>query len=188
MTNTHVYFLSGPLSQWTRSPFRGRLEEGGEIFAFTCAEQYMMAGKAHLFGDREALVAILRSDEPKEQKDLGHTVRGFEPAQWAEACEDIVIRGNLYKFSQNKELAEYFVGTDNRTLVEGNPRDLVWGVGLAWDDPRIEDLKNWRGSNLLGKSLETVRPIIRAHRERGGRINPWTRTIITKPSLADGRV
>jgi ribA/ribD-fused uncharacterized protein len=178
-TDTHVYFLSGVWSQWTNSPFRGRLERGGELYAFTHAEQYMMAAKAHLFGDFEVLRTILASQDPKEQKDLGRSVRGYDDTRWRVAGDDAVVRGNLYKFSQNPDLAEVLVATGTRTLVEGNPRDRIWGVGLSWDDPRIEDPRNWRGENRLGKALEFVRPIIAELRGRADlRVDPWSRRLV----------
>ena len=57
------------LSQWMLSPFTVDLVE------YNCAEQFMMASKARLFGDDTALSAILASDDPREQKLLGHQVR-----------------------------------------------------------------------------------------------------------------
>ena len=147
----------------------------------------MMAGKAHLFADEAAFEAIMNTDDPGAQKRLGRAVHGFEEKRWSEACEDIVVHGNMYKFSQNQELGKYLIATDARILVEGNPRDVVWGVGLSWDDPRIEDKKNWRGRNLLGKSLEIVRPLVRELRLNGGQIDPWNRTIVSSNSRASGR-
>ena len=60
-------------SQWTPSPFIVDMVE------YNCAEQFMMASKARLFGDDTALSAILASDDPREQKRLGRQVRHFDP-------------------------------------------------------------------------------------------------------------
>jgi ribA/ribD-fused uncharacterized protein len=48
-------------------------------------------------------------------------------------------------------------GTGRRIIVEGSPKDRIWGVGIKWDDPRILDPKNWDGLNLLGVALGEVR-------------------------------
>ena len=42
-------------------------------------------------------------------------------------------------------------------LVEASPVDRIWGVGLAADGDRITDPQAWRGLNLLGFALMTVR-------------------------------
>ena len=83
-------------SQWTLSPFTVDLVE------YNCAEQFMMASKARLFGDNTALSAILTSDDPQEQKRLGRQVRHFDHKLWQSECENIVLHGNLAKFSQTR--------------------------------------------------------------------------------------
>ena len=49
-------------SQWTPSPFTVDLVE------YTCAEQFVMASNARLFGDDLTLSAILATDDPREHK------------------------------------------------------------------------------------------------------------------------
>ena len=85
-------------SQWTLSPFTVDLVE------YNCAEQFMVASKARLFGDDTALSAILASDDPREQKRLGRQVRHFDHELWQSECENIVLHGNLAKFSQNEKM------------------------------------------------------------------------------------
>ncbi|CAG2247034.1 K09935 [Mytilus edulis] len=63
----------------------------------------------------------------------------------------------LDKFSQNEKLREELVNTYPKLLVEASPHDQVWGIGLAADDPKIFDVNNWRGFNLLGKIITDVR-------------------------------
>ena len=89
-----VLFWHPPLvfSQWTPSPFTVDLVE------YNCAEQFMMASKARLFGDDTALSAILASDDPREQRRLVRQVRHFDPELWQSECENIVLHGNLAKF------------------------------------------------------------------------------------------
>ena len=59
-------------SQWTLSPFTV------DVVEYNCADQLMMASKARLFGDDTALLAILASDDPREQERLGRHVRHFD--------------------------------------------------------------------------------------------------------------
>jgi ribA/ribD-fused uncharacterized protein len=161
-TDSHVYFLTGPFSQWHPSEFHAPLEVGGRTLRFSHAEQYMMAGKALLFGDHETLERIMDAPHPLDQKELGRTVRNFDADTWNAHAREIVYEGNLAKFNQDSDLREYLMNTGDLYLVEGAWYDRVWGVGLAWDDDRILDVNNWQGTNWLGETLMRVRAALRA--------------------------
>jgi ribA/ribD-fused uncharacterized protein len=146
-----VFFWHGWPSQWHPASFT--IEGAG----YTCAEQFMMAEKARLFGDEETRARILATDSPREHKALGRRVKGFDAARWTEVCREIVYRGNVAKFTQNAELAAKLRATGDQTLVEASPLDLVWGIGLAAEDPRATDPSAWPGKNWLGEALMRVR-------------------------------
>ena len=129
----------GCLSQWWPCSF----EIDG--IRYNCAEQYMMAEKARVFGDREMLDAILKTSNPKDIKAYGRAVRGFDPLKWNGVKYDAVVRGNLAKFSQNQELKKFLLSTGDAELVEASPKDRIWGIGLAEDDPRALDKSKWCG-------------------------------------------
>lgn len=151
MAETFTYFWKSPLSQWQRSPF----VIGG--VNFTHAEQFMMYAKALLFGDADSAARILQAATPREQQAIGRTVHGFDEKVWVMFREGIVYQANYARFSQNAEQRELLFATRGTTLAETNPDDLVWGIGLAADDPRAMDRTQWRGLNLLGKALTQVR-------------------------------
>ncbi|MCA9493218.1 MAG: NADAR family protein [Myxococcales bacterium] len=115
------------LSQWYPSPF----ELGGQ--RLLTAEHHMMAEKARLFGDDEALAAILASTHPGEAKRLGRGVRGYDEDVWREPRFRIVVDGNVAKFGAHPDLRAFLLGTGDRVLVEASPQDAVWGIGLAAD-------------------------------------------------------
>lgn len=150
-TSTHIYFWGSIYSQWAKTAFSDGVNH------FTTAEQFMMHSKSLLFGDTVIANQIIKTNNPKEQKALGRKVSGFNEDIWNKQKLEIVIKGNLLKFSQNPELKRQLLSTGNKILVEGSPYDLVWGVGLKWDDPLILNESNWRGENLLGKALMIVR-------------------------------
>ncbi len=140
-----------PFSQWYPSTFT----VGG--VTFNCTEQYMMYKKAKLFNDGEMAKKILQSDSPAKQKQLGRKVNNFNQKVWERSCKQIVYDGNYAKFSQNEPLKKHLLKTAGTTLVEASPRDQIWGVGLAEDDPRIQNRSTWQGKNWLGEVLTKVR-------------------------------
>jgi ribA/ribD-fused uncharacterized protein len=124
---------------------------------YRTAEHYMMAGKARVFGDGEALTQILESVHPAEAKKLGRKVRNFDEAVWQAVSWDIVVTGNAAKFGQHPDLREFLLNTGERILVEASPFDRVWGIGMAAANPAAEHPANWEGLNLLGFALMAVR-------------------------------
>lgn len=139
------------MSQWYPAGF----EIGG--VNYRTAEHFMMAGKARLFGDELALAKILRSRFPAEVKRFGREVRKFDSVRWEQQRFEIVVQGNLAKFSQNAALGDYLLGTGESVLVEASPADAIWGIGLAEEHPYAAQPARWPGLNLLGFALMEVR-------------------------------
>lgn len=139
------------LSQWYPAAFTI------DGVSYATAEHFMMAAKARLFGDAKAEASILRASSPGEAKKLGRQVAGFDEAAWKERRFDLVVQGNVAKFSQNEELRRFLLGTRERVLVEASPTDTIWGIGLAANDARAADPETWRGLNLLGFALMVAR-------------------------------
>ncbi len=138
-------------SQWYDAPFEC---EGN---SFMTAEHYMMYRKALLFDDCVAARRLLAASNPGEAKAIGREVKNFNQEKW-DACRfEIVVSGNLAKFSCNPELKEFLLNTGNRVLVEASPVDKIWGIGLAEDDPACENPNLWKGANLLGFALMEAR-------------------------------
>ena len=142
-------------SQWQPSPFS---VDGDEYY---CAEQYMMAEKARLFGDEEVEEEIMNTSDPKLMKALGRKVRNFDPQVWDKAKYSIVLNGNYYKFTQNKEMMDFLLSTGDKILVEASPMDTIWRIGLSKDNEKSQNIAAWRGKNLLGFALMEVRDEIR---------------------------
>ena len=141
------------------SPFsqRNHCENGEGGHTFSCAEQFMMHGKAVLFGDAEVAEKILTAAHPREHKALGRKVKSFDDKVWKASRERIVLAGNRVKFTQNPELKELLLATKGTELVEASPYDKIWGIGLAASDPRAQDPTLWKGQNLLGRILTQLR-------------------------------
>ncbi len=148
---TVLLFMKGPFSQFHPARF---MVDGMD---YLCAEQFMHAGKARLFGDMAMAARIMRSDSPHEHKLMGGHVLGFEQAIWDQHRFTLVLAGNRAKFGQNAGLRRRLLDTGDTILAEANPKDYIWGIGLAEDDPAALDPGNWQGLNLLGQALMQVR-------------------------------
>merc|ERR1712083_695817 len=137
------------------SPFR----VNGRIF--NCAEQYIMWSKADVMGDNCTGQEILATNDPQWQKRLGGQVHPWRQAVWNRHRDQVMLVAARAKFLQNPELQQRLLKTYPRRMAEASPSDLVYGIGLAPDDPLAQDVTNWRGGNLLGRVLEQVRDELR---------------------------
>jgi ribA/ribD-fused uncharacterized protein len=134
-------------SQWYAVPFIANGQ------SYRTAEHFMMAEKARLFDDRDAMEKVLAARTPGEAKSRGRDVRGFDEETWIERRFDIVVAANKLKFSQNLDLLAFLLGAGQRILVEASPVDKIWGIGLEAKDPRADNPRLWKGLNLLGFAL-----------------------------------
>jgi ribA/ribD-fused uncharacterized protein len=143
------------LSQWYYSPF-----SVNEI-VYKTAGHWMMARKAYLFGDRDAFKKIIQADRPEDVRAICQKIKGFDELKWSEWKYEIVKEGNFHKFHQNKKLRAYLLNTRESILVEANPVDEIWGIGLANDSKFAKNPYTWNGLNLLGFALMEVRDYLK---------------------------
>ena len=142
------------MSQWWLSKFK----EDGHLYH--TAEHYMMAHKAKLFGDKEIMNEIISNSNPKEVKALGRKVSNFEQDKWEAHKYAIVLQGNILKFSQNRDLADFLLSTEDKVIVEASPVDRIWGIGMAENHPDAYNPSKWKGPNLLGFALMETRDFL----------------------------
>ena len=150
--NKKVFFYGSSeiFSNWHRCNFRI------DNIKFNCSEQAMMYYKAKMFRDYEIADRILRSRNPKDQKQLGREVRNFDENYWNNNGEEVMYRILLEKFSQNQDFKKELLKYKDYDFVEASPYDRIWGIGLREDNDLVLDESNWRGLNLLGKCLTRV--------------------------------
>ncbi len=154
-TDTHIYFYGSVYSQWALRD----IKIDGETY--NCNEQFMMAKKAKLFGDDNALNKIMRAYDPSVQKALGRKVKNFDKDKWEEIARDVVGQANFAKFTQNEDCKKTLMDSGDKIIVEASPTDCIWGVGLWATDPAILDPKKWRGTNWLGEAIMEVRYVLK---------------------------
>lgn len=141
-------------SQWYLSDFQV------DGILYSCAEKYMMAEKARLFNDYETLEEILCAKDQPEIKALGRKIKNFNEEIWNKEKYNIVKKGNLAKFSQDKNLKEFLLSTEDKIIVEASPYDCIWGIGMSANDENITNPREWKGENLLGFALMEVRELL----------------------------
>jgi ribA/ribD-fused uncharacterized protein len=117
----------------------------------------MMAKKAQTFDDKETYDLIMAAKEPKEQKKLGRSVKNFNETEWNKVADRIVYDANLLKFTQNNDLYNMLVKTNDKLIVECSPYDSIWGNGLNITDTLKTNIDLWPGTNRLGKAIMRVR-------------------------------
>ena len=125
------------------------------------AEQYMMSQKALLFNDKETNNIIMKEKDPRTYKKLGRLVKNFSPEIWDKNKFEIVVNGNIAKFSQNEDLKQFLLNTKDKILVEASPHDKIWGIGMDENDKDILNPTKWKGENLLGKALMKTRDCLK---------------------------
>ena len=128
-------------------------------FVWKSSEQCFMAHKAHCFMDFKTLADSMSTEDPKEAKKLGRKVKDYDDEIWSSLRKAIMKKVVFEKFSQNEELKSLLLSEEFRgkTFVEGSPFDKVWGVGMDWRNPDIDNDENWKGEKLLGKVLTEIR-------------------------------
>ena len=156
-------------SQWYESQFTV------DNITYKTSEHWMMAHKALLFDDRISFEKIIHSNKPGEAKEIGRQVLNYDDDIWNAKKFDIVKLGNIHKFNQHPEFADYLLKTESRILVEASPVDTIWGIGLAQDSKDIDNIYAWRGQNLLGFVLMEVRNFLKEF----GLFKPVDKTIQT---------
>ena len=150
-TDTHLYFLRGILSNFEKCYIKYK----GHLFATT--EQAFMWEKAVFFNDHESASKILKEENPAKAKKLGREVKNFDDSKWSKVCYEIMYKINYEKYFQNTRLKNILLNTDDKMIIEANPRDTRWAIGLSAEDDRVLDESQWQGENLLGKVLMQIR-------------------------------
>jgi hypothetical protein len=150
ITPKEVFFWgqNAPLSNFYQANFI----EGPNTYV--CVEQYYAYERAKLFEDTEAQVKIMSSTNPITHKKT--RVKGFKQQQWNQISKSIMQKGIELKFTQNYDLKQYLIDTKNRELIETNPHDSYWGIGLTLKEALNNNRSAW-GENWLGKILMEVR-------------------------------
>lgn len=113
-------------------------------------EHYFQSAK-FISDDFEYGQKIINAKTPGKAKGLGRGNSKSLKKDWNESRVDIMYEGLKAKFTQNKDLMQLLLSTEDKELIENNPSDSFWGIG-----------KNQQGKNMLGKLLMKLREELRS--------------------------
>ena len=66
----------------------------------------------------------------------------------------------MAKFIQHPNLYKKLQESGDAIMCEAAPNDNIWGIGMAADNPKMQNPEEWQGTNLLGKIVMNVRTLI----------------------------
>lgn len=158
-----TFFWGGPFSNFYTSYFTDN-----QGITYSCSEQFFMSKKASFFGDDYHYKKIMESNNPKEHKKLGRSVKNFDAELWYggdNPAKKFMYEANYYKYTQNEKLKKILLDTRGTTLVEASPYDKIWGIGMRYCI-MANYRKYWEGKNWLGEVLTKVRDFIIMEEER----------------------
>ncbi len=148
------YGASCPFSTFYPAKFR---DEYGYIFS--SSQQYFEYRKAVFAGDDISAHKIRKATSPKQCKQIGDRLR-LNHGVWDKLATDIMYKGCVLKFSQNLNLKQCLLDTEDAVLAEAG-YDKLWGIGLGMESPNVTKRGKWKGQNLLGDVLMRVRSVLR---------------------------
>lgn len=132
---------------------------------YDCNERYYVRGKTEYANDGKAIDAVMKAETPFECMKINEGLnKRMNVKVWMESsAERVMLEGVKAKFGQNPHLTTYLLSTDDKMLVEANPRDIHWSCGLSIKDTlNIKFTDKWSGKNRLGKILMDVRKTLKS--------------------------
>ena len=155
-TDSHILF-NGRYSPYSNFFSRPDLfHDDQDDIAYCSTEQFYQHAKAKHLGNDSVAAEILAETDPATIKHLGEALTGSRD-EWVETCRDVMQQGITLKFQQNADLLAHMQSSGSKIHVECNQYDQYWGIGLARTDPQSQDPDQWKGENILGNILDTVR-------------------------------
>lgn len=144
-----------PLSNFHPAPFKT------EGHTFRHVEEYLFFKKAEYAGDDASKKKILAASTPADCKQIGKGIR-VDKTQWSPKEITIMTTALREKFSQNSDLRDFLLATEEKRLLEASPWDRFWGIGAGLKEVASSDpMKQWPGSNKLGLLLMDLRKMLK---------------------------
>ncbi|WP_367299169.1 NADAR family protein [Hafnia alvei] len=118
----------------------------GDVF-WPTVEHYFQAAK---FLDQTVKLSILQTQSPMEAAKIGRDRRNKLRDDWESIKDDVMRAAVFNKFSQNKEIGQLLLATNDAHLVEHTSNDAYWADG-----------GDGSGKNMLGLILMETRELLK---------------------------
>ena len=161
LAGVHVHVVRHTLKTFKGVEHRIETVRTVDGVTYLNAEQYLMHQKALCCGDAATAAQVMENPDPKTVKLLGRAITPYDDEAWRAVRQEVIYRGLLAKFGQNSGLKHQLLATGDAIIAECSPNDRIWGIGLALDDPRHQDVAQWQGESILGRALMRVRDTLR---------------------------
>jgi ribA/ribD-fused uncharacterized protein len=168
------YARNGFLSNWFRP---ADFVDPKSKLKFSSSEQFYMAAKAAIAGDKVNFMEIMYIDEPEPIKKIGRLVKSPNMTEsdfkdlWDQNQVPVMEVACYLKFSQNPDLKRALLSTDDAKLAEASPYDTIWGIGIREEEAKLIHPDNLipgymhrgkaLGNNYLGRVLMNLREQLR---------------------------
>lgn len=130
-------------------------------YTYNCGEQGFMHQKAIFFKDYRKAKEILDTPyNPIEYRNLGRSVSNYNDREWSNVKYDIMINLIKARCEHHYEYKMSLIGLRDYIIAFSSPTDIIWGIGYSKDDPKSDNLSEWRGRNLLGNAYMEVRDLL----------------------------
>lgn len=126
---------------------------------YNSTEQFLFNQKAVFVGDMESATKILKNRDARNCKLIGEKNVKWSGSlgEWRDFALEKLRIANVAKYSQNEHLRKHLFATSPKILVETNPHDSFWGIGLKKTDANVQNQQNWKGANKMGYLLTEIR-------------------------------
>ena len=114
---------------------------------YKTVEHYYQSEK---FDNADIKNKIINAKTPKEASLIGRDRNNVRKNNFKMIKNDVMLRGILEKFRQNKDILYKLIETRNSEIVEATVDEYYWGIG-----------KNKTGENNIGKILMNARNILK---------------------------
>ncbi len=114
---------------------------------YKTVEHYYQSEK---FSDDKIRMKIINCETPKEASNIGRDRNNKRKDNFKSIKQEVMLKGVLEKFRQNKEILYKLIETRNEEIIEKTIDEYYWGIG-----------KDSSGQNNFGKILCQARTILK---------------------------